>query len=71
MQYRSFASKAVGQLLVRAGPLRARKIFLRVFCRWVYCTIKFRHTMSMKKAVKAETSIDEGVLIVCLNLIVQ
>ena len=27
------------QWLVRAGPLRARKIFLRVFCRWVYCTI--------------------------------
>ena len=33
MQYRSFASKAVGQLLVRAGPLRARKIFLRVYCK--------------------------------------
>ena len=32
--------------LVRAGPLRARKMFLRVFCRWVYCTTKFRHTMS-------------------------
>ena len=34
------------KLLVRAGPLRARKMFLRVLCKWVYCTTKFRRTMS-------------------------